>query len=182
MGVFSLLWRLVACLVQALRAPRATLSEVSVLRLRVAPGDLDFNLHMNNGRYLALMDLGRLDLAVRAGVLGPAWKRRWRPVLGSATIRFRRSLRPLQRFELRTRLVCWDQRWLVFEQRFEAGGALYALALARAVFIGPGGTVAPAEVLAAVGVTTSSPPAPGYVTDWARADADAWQAATATAG
>lgn len=179
MDVLSLLWRVVTCLVQALRAPRASLADDSVLRMRVAPGDLDFNLHMNNGRYLALMDIGRLDLAVRGGVLGVAWKRRWRPVLGSATIRFRRSLRPLQRFQLRTRLVCWDDRWLVFEQRFEAGGALYALALARAVFIGPAGTVTPAEVLAAVGVTDSSPAAPGYVTDWARADNDAWQAATA---
>ena len=29
----------------------------SVLSFRVMPGDLDVNLHMNNGRYLTLMDM-----------------------------------------------------------------------------------------------------------------------------
>ena len=30
--------------------------------MRVWPNDLDTNAHMNNGRYLTLMDLGRFDL------------------------------------------------------------------------------------------------------------------------
>ena len=177
--MLSLIWRLFVTVWRAWRAPRsaASLFDESLLHMRVAPGDLDFNLHMNNGRYLALMDLGRLDLAVRAGLYRPARQGHWRPVLGSATIRFRRSLRPLQRFELRTRLLCWDHRWLVFEQRFEADGELYAVALARGLFTCPQGTVAPAQVLAAIGVTTPSPPPPGYVIEWARADSEAWAAA-----
>jgi acyl-CoA thioesterase FadM len=175
--VLSLLWRLLMTIVRAWRAPRSAMTDELVLRLRVAPGDLDLNLHMNNGRYLALMDLGRLDLALRGGLFRPAWQGRWRPVLGSATIRFRRSLRPFQRFELRTRLLCWDHRWFVFEQRFEADGELYAVALARGLFTSAQGTVAPAQTLAAVGITTPSPAPPGYVIEWARADADAWAAA-----
>ena len=167
-------------LVAALRAPRAGFLDASVLRMRVAPGDLDLNGHMNNGRYLALMDIGRLDLAVRVGFLGIAWRRRWRPLLGSATIRFRRSLQPFQRFTLRTRLLGWDDKWLVFEQRFEAGGATSALALARALFRGPGGNVAPAEALAGLGITDPSPALPDYVADWSRADAAAWAAGTTT--
>jgi acyl-CoA thioesterase FadM len=47
------------------RGPLDLLGE-SVVRFRVWPGDLDFNLHMNNGRYLTLMGLGRLDLMARA--------------------------------------------------------------------------------------------------------------------
>jgi acyl-CoA thioesterase FadM len=177
--VFSLLWRLVVTLIRAWRAPRGAASVIdeSVLPLRVAIGDLDVNVHVNNARYLALMDLGRLDLALRGGLFRPAWQGRWRPVLGSTTIRFRRSLRPFQRFELRTRLLCWDHRWFVFEQRFEADGELYAVALARALFTCGQGTVAPAQVMAAVGITTPSPPPPGYVIEWARADSDAWAAA-----
>ena len=34
----------------------------------VQPLDLDLNLHMNNGRYLSIMDLGRFDLMLKAGV------------------------------------------------------------------------------------------------------------------
>jgi acyl-CoA thioesterase FadM len=42
------------------------------IRLRVWPNDLDFNLHVNNGRYLALADIGRVHWFVRTGVLGIA--------------------------------------------------------------------------------------------------------------
>ena len=44
-------------------------SGTSCVELIVLPNDLDTNLHMNNGRYLTLMDLGRLDLFVRSGLL-----------------------------------------------------------------------------------------------------------------
>ncbi len=44
--------------------------QTSVLTLRVLPNDLDPSLHMNNGRYLAIMDLGRIDLLIRSGI-GP---------------------------------------------------------------------------------------------------------------
>ncbi|HEY0712647.1 MAG TPA: thioesterase family protein [Polyangia bacterium] len=177
--MFSLTVRMILCLWRAWRAPRTTHLEESVLRFRVMPDDLDFNLHMNNGRYLSLMDLGRTDLVVRAGLLRAAWRRRWRPVLGGATIRYRRSLRPLQRFELRTRLLGWDDRWFVFEQRFVADGQIYALAIARGVFVGEKAGVPPQETLAAIAVTIASPALPAYVATWGPADDEAWRAATA---
>ena len=159
------------------------MSDVSVLRLRVAPDDLDFNLHMNNGRYLTLMDLGRLDFAIRAGLMRESMRRRWRAVLGSATIRYRRSLGPFQRFELQTRLLGFQDRWFVFEQRFVVAGQLCALAIARGVFIGPGGArVSPEELFAATGFTTALPAAPAYVEQWAAADDAAWAAAAAPGG
>ena len=62
------------------------------------PDDLDVNVHMNNGRYLALMDLGRFDLMVRARLYRPKEHRQRWPVLGSTMVRYRRSLQPFQRF------------------------------------------------------------------------------------
>lgn len=41
--------------------------DTSVLKMRTWPGDLDINFHMNNGRYLTLMDLGRFNLTIRSG-------------------------------------------------------------------------------------------------------------------
>lgn len=45
-------------------------TETVALGMRVWPGDLDISLHMNNGRYLTIMDLGRLRFcfAVRSGM------------------------------------------------------------------------------------------------------------------
>jgi len=167
---------------RALRAPRIGLLDESEVGFRVLPGDLDVNVHMNNGRYLALMDLGRFDLLIRGGLFGPAVRLRWRPLLGSAIVRYRRSLRPFQRFQLRSRLICWDDRWFVFEQRFESRGQLYAVALARGLFRDRTGNLPPAQVLAAAGITQPSPPPPDYVTRWFEADAAASAAITDRTG
>ena len=48
-----LLWTLLRCW----RMPRITAGETLVRSLRVLPNDLDINGHMNNGRYLTVVDL-----------------------------------------------------------------------------------------------------------------------------
>jgi len=129
----NLNFRLIRVLIGVAWRPPLGLLEESVVELRVWPNDLDVNLHMTNGRYLTLMDLGRFDLIFRMGMLRQMFRRRWSPVAASATIRFRRSLAPFQRFLIRSRLVCWDQRWIYFEQRFESEGRLVALGDVRAL-------------------------------------------------
>jgi acyl-CoA thioesterase FadM len=166
----NLLFRLLYVLIRGLRGPRLQPMGESVVPFRVLPTDLDFNLHMNNGRYLTLMDLGRLDLMLRQGVVGEIRRRRWNPVVGSAAVRFRRPLNAFQRFELRTRLVCWDERWLYLEQRCTRGGEVMASALIKALFIGPEGRVPPSELAAATGHPAASPPMPEGVRRWLEAE------------
>jgi acyl-CoA thioesterase FadM len=151
----------------------------SRLRLRVMPDDLDINLHMNNGRFLGLMDLGRFDLVIRMGVMRQARRRRWRPLVGSAMIRYRRSLEPFRSFDLVTRVLCWDDRWMVFEQRFERAGELMAVALVRALFRGPDGNVPSDDALRVTGYTGPRPPFPDHVSLWSEADDGSWAAAAA---
>jgi hypothetical protein len=52
-------------------APRVELLSTTRICLRVWPNDLDLNLHVNNGRYLALADLGRIHWFVRTGAWAP---------------------------------------------------------------------------------------------------------------
>jgi acyl-CoA thioesterase FadM len=177
MGAMSLLLRTLLVLLRALRSPRRDVLAESVLHFRVMPDDLDINFHMNNGRYLALMDLGRFDVMVRAGLYRPRDQRRRWPLVGSAMIRFRRSLQPFAAFQLRTRVLGWDDRWFVFEQRFEQGGQLACVGLARGLFRTADGNVASPEVLNEGGFPTESPPLPDHVMGWARADDGAWSAA-----
>ena len=163
----NLYLRLFKVIVAGLFARRIdTLGESSIV-LRCWPNDLDFNMHMNNGRYLTLMDLGRLDLVVRAGLLGIAFRKGWMPVLAAATIRFRRSLDPFQRFRLRTRVLGWDDRNVIMEQVFETlDGHVAARALVRGVFRSKGGTVPTREIAVAAGWPSESPELPERVTAW----------------
>lgn len=38
------------------------------LSFRVGPTDIDYNLHLNNAKYLSFMDLGRFDLTFKSGL------------------------------------------------------------------------------------------------------------------
>ncbi len=162
----NLLLRMLKVVFKALMGPRLAPLGDSLLSFRVWPNDLDLNLHMNNGRYLTLMDLGRIDLTIRSGIGRAALRGRWRPMVGAATIRFRRGLRPFQRYDLRTRLLCWDQKWFFMEQRFEVAGQVYASALIKGVFVGPREKISPREVAQAIGHDGVSPPLPEEVRAW----------------
>jgi len=147
-------------LYQLLRAPWRTRLEVlqpSNLIMRCWPTDLDLNLHMNNGRYLTLMDLGRLDLVTRLGLMKVMLKRRWRPVLGAAQVRFLKPIAPGQLFRMESRVLGWEGKWFYIQQRFYLGEVLATDALTKALFLGPQGSVAVEETLRAVGQSGSSP-------------------------
>jgi acyl-CoA thioesterase FadM len=158
------LWlRLIWMLATVRFRSRLGVLDTGVRRFIVWPNDLDLNLHMNNGRFLTVMDLGRFDLTFRTGLGGLMLKRRWRPVVGSAKIRYRRSLDPFQRFELHTRLLAWDDKWFYLEQRFLRHGDLYAEAFVKALFKGPEGTVSPREMATLLGLSPESPnPVPDF--------------------
>ncbi len=140
--------------------------DVSRLAFRVLPNDLDINLHMNNGRYLTIFDLGRFDLMLRMGLAGPARKNGWLPVLSCANVIFRRELRLFQKFHLETRILWWSGTQFVMEHRALLPGHDDELLLsARALMIGGlydranRRFVPVTELMAAMGVTYDTPPA-----------------------
>ena len=72
---------------------RQALLEGGRIAFRVWPNDCDLNLHLNNGRYLTFMDLGRVHLLAQIGLLGELWRRHWAPVLSAAALSSRSSSR-----------------------------------------------------------------------------------------
>ena len=99
------------------RPPLAPPLATSVISLIVLPNDLDIYRHVNNGRYLTLMDLGRMDLFLRTGLVEAIKGAGWNPVLSAAQVRYRRELRLWQRFRLETRIVYWESTTFVIEHR-----------------------------------------------------------------
>ena len=150
--------------------PACALTDTCRTPFRVWPNDLDVFMHMNNGAYLTVADLGRTDLMLRSGAFGPIRARGWYPVVAGETIRFRRSLRPFERYTIATRLLGWTDRSVYLEQRFETGEGLVARALIDARFLGPRGARVPVdELLRAVDLAGPAPALPAWVVDWAGA-------------
>ncbi len=150
------------------RTALALPGDASQLPFRVWPHDLDISLHMNNGRYLTLMDLGRTDLMLRSGLWRAVWRHKWTPIASAITIRYRRELRPFQKFRLETRLLTWDDTLVVMEQNFLiVGGRRDGHVAAHALFKGglydraKGAFVPVAVLMQTIGVSAESPrPAP----------------------
>jgi acyl-CoA thioesterase FadM len=158
----NLLGRLLLIVLRAMRYRPGSFAPLDEARLRfhVMPHDLDFNLHVNNARYLALMDLGRVDLLNNLGLIRLAFRGRWFPVLGQVSIRYHRPLFLFQGFDLVTRIVGWDAKWFYLEQRFEREGKPVATAYARALVRGPQGSIPTDEIIAVLGFAIGSPDLP----------------------
>lgn len=163
----NLYCRLILLLLRMWRTPARALLDESRVAFRVMPNDCDLNFHMNNGRYLSFMDLGRVHLMRQTGLLKIILAEKWMPVLAAAEVTFIRSLAPLQRFELVTQLTSWDDKYFYLEQKFEAAGRLCAHAFVKGVFLKNGRVVPNVELVARAGHRGAAPPMPEELRLWA---------------
>jgi acyl-CoA thioesterase FadM len=146
--------------------PRIGVFDEDVLRLRVWPQDIDFNLHLNNARYLSFMDYGRIHLSAATGILTPVLRERWIPLVGSLSITYRRSLGLFAPFTLTTRTLCWDEKWVYMEQVFRSQEGLAAIAWVKGLFRGRDSNVPPQRIVDMIAPGTVSRPVPEALQQW----------------
>lgn len=126
--------------------PRLKIMGTSNIKLCVFPNDLDVYGHMNNGRYLTLMDLGRIDLIWRTPMGRISKKHHWNPLVAGISVRYKKSLTVFKVFELHTKVLSWDEKWFYIEQKFMRKGRVYAHAYVKGLFRGAEGNISPIRV------------------------------------
>lgn len=167
----NLIFRMVRVFFMARLRSRVDPLAETLLTFTVWPSDVDVLIHMNNGRYLTLMDLGRVDAILRSGIWKALRSRRWYTVVASEAIRFRESLPLFERFELRTRTLGWDEKSFYLRQQFLVRGRVVAVGVVRVRFLKrSGGTLSAAEVAAALMPGRASPALPEYISTWRAAE------------
>jgi acyl-CoA thioesterase FadM len=165
------LWlRLIRVWLAARNRPSLGAEDVSVIRIRVWPHDLDLWGHVNGGRYLTMSDLGRLDFSIRTGLFALVRRHRWTMPMGAAALRFRRPVRVFQTCELRTRIVGWDEKWGYMETIFTRSGQVVATVVAKAAVRDREGTIPPTKLLELLGVDREPLPVPEHVRRWVEAE------------
>ena len=163
----NLYFRLLLLMVRVRFRSRLSIWDTSHVRFRVNPGDLDVQRHMNNGRYLTLMDLGRMDLMVRSRFWRRITEQGWYPVVAGQSITYRRSLQLWEKFDLASRVLGHDERWIYMEQVFRRDGTVVADAIVRARFLRKsGGSVSMDEVMELAGSTPVGHELPEWVSAW----------------
>ena len=166
----NLWFRLIKILLLGYFAPRVKWDDPTQVNFRCWPTDLDINLHMTNSRYLALMDLARVNMMLRMGLW--AWIRRegYAPVIASALVRFRRPVQPFEHVTLTTQFLGFDAKWMFIEHRMERNGELVSLTIVKAAFLGKSGPVAPQKIAETFGMKDTQKPLPEWITAWLAAE------------
>lgn len=165
------LFRLIKSIFVARFKPRIDVFDQARVTMRVWPNDLDLNVHANSGRYISFMDIGRIDLLSRMRLLRKTWKMGWRPLVGGSMITYRKSLLPFEKFVVKSRILCWDEKWFYFEHIIvNSRGDLAAIANVRGLLRGPNGNVSPRELVELAGRDVASPPLPEFIKRWSEAE------------
>jgi len=168
--VVLLLRFLIVAIASLFRSRIGALDE-SVVRFTVLPNDCDLNFHLNAGRFLSFMDVARMDLLGRTGLLRRMLRKKWRPLMGGVTVRYRRSVLPFERFDVRSRVLGWDEKWFYVEHVVEREGSFCAAGTVRTLVRSKTGNVSTRDVLALVGAeNTPSPELPELVRRWRDAE------------
>lgn len=138
----NLYFRLIITLLRCWRGPKFHPADTLATARRVLPNDLDVNLHMNNGRYLTLLDLSLLEFFGRSGFLRAAMREGYRPMAGGVLITYRRQLGAFQRYEVQFRWICSDEHWNYMAFEFLSKGKLVAAGLVKGAMVSGAGLVA----------------------------------------
>ncbi|HEY5993948.1 MAG TPA: acyl-CoA thioesterase [Gallionellaceae bacterium] len=148
----NLIFRMIYYSIRSLFRERLNIVKVqSRLTLRVLPNDLDINFHMNNGRYLTLCDLSRIDMFIRTGLMKSILKRKWMPLIANHTMTYKKPLGLFERFDLLLELTHWDEKYFYMNHTFVVGDRVAAEGTSKGCMYARGvGVVSPEAVLAAV--------------------------------
>ncbi len=163
----NLYFRLLLVFLRNLRKPKQPLSHDADSRFRVWLNDLDAFGHMNNGRYLQIMDVARVEWMLQTDVADTIRSNRWAAVLGGGVIRFRHSLTLLQTYKVHTRLLGWDRRWFYLEHSFrDERERCVAVGVTRAGLRCHDDWVDSEEVMRHLQPGAKSPVLPEHISNW----------------
>ncbi|MEL7430163.1 MAG: acyl-CoA thioesterase [Pseudomonadota bacterium] len=160
---FRLLWTLLR--VRFLR--KLGIDEVFEREFRVLPNDLDLNGHMNNGRYLTLLDLMLIEYFARIGFLKVLLKNGWRPMSGGAVVTYRKGLKPFQRYSIRFSLAGSNAHWNFMKFEFvDCDDRICAAGYIKGAAVSKQGFVPNQIAFGKMGIDFEQKPLPAAIMHW----------------
>ena len=91
--------------------------------------DCDYNLHKSNSTYFTDFDVGRVHLCVC--LIGSGIRNTSKELgslvnihLGGVSCNFKKEIKPYEAFEVWSRILCWDRKWLYTISHFVKKGSV----------------------------------------------------------
>ena len=133
---------------------------------RVGLRDIDFNMHINNARYMVLMEKARWDHPVQTGTWDAMVKNKANFIVAGIEMGYIREIRLFKKFEVETTYLGWDDKYFYLEQRFVADGKIHAYGLVKAVFMQQGKVGVPAKLAEQLKLGVPTEPLPEHMELW----------------
>lgn len=150
----------------ALTTPKAGFLDKVTKRYRVLPQHIDFNMHINNAKYLEFFERARWDHSVQTGTFNQLLKQGFNFIVAGIDVGYIRELKLFQAFDIETHYVGWDDKYFYLEQRCTVDGKIHSYALVKAVYLKKGRPVAPNDVCRALGEDTTGNHMPEHMELW----------------
>lgn len=135
-------------------------------KFRVGFADIDFNMHINNARYMVFMERARWDHPVQTNTWDIMFKEKLNFIVAGIEMGYIRELRFGKAFEVETSYLGWDEKYLYLEQRFVADGKIHAYGLVKAVFLQKGKLADPSNVASLLEIETAPDALPEHMELW----------------
>ncbi len=144
----NLYWRLLLVVLYALRRSIITAQHLkTAISIRIMPNDLDVNMHVNNGRYLTLCDLTRVDFFVRSGLASLMIKNKWSPIVSEHTMTYLRPIKVFSKVDIHMEVTHFDEKYFHCTHHFYLAGKLMAQGTSKALVISQTGSLQPAFII-----------------------------------
>lgn len=144
----NLYWRLILVVLHALRRSTITAEHLkTAVSIRIMPNDLDVNMHVNNGRYLTLCDLTRVDFFVRSGLAKLMVKNKWSPIISEHTMSYLRPIKVFSKVDIRMEITHFDEKYFYCTHQFYLAGKLMAEGTSKALVISKTGSLTPQFIM-----------------------------------
>lgn len=135
---------------------------------RVGLTDIDFNMHINNSRYMVFMERARWDHPVQTGTWDVMLKETLNFIVAGIEMGYIREIRFGKKFHVESRYLGWDEKYFYLEQRFVADGKIHAYGLVKAVFLQHGKIALPDDAAKILGITHAPDALPEHMQLWKR--------------
>ncbi len=118
--------------------------------LRVWPHESEVSF-ANQAAYAHYLELARWDWAMKSGVVHFMRRQKTLFAVGGLLQTFRKPLRRFQKFEVKSQIVGWDEKWIYFEQSMLSEGGLIHRAYVKLIYRKGRTVIAPVEFLKSLG-------------------------------
>ena len=144
--------------------------DTSSINMRVSLLDIDPFMEMNNGRYLTIMDVGRINHGFRTGFNDDVVKYRLGFAVAASSIKYRHRLPIWKKFKMSSKIIGIDSKWFYWHHEFNSDDKITTAAVVRTGVLFKSKLIKTNDLEQLIGKEIKKIEVPEWVCAWIEAD------------